>query len=222
MPYINWESLYSPSAVGNLFLDFCAENSLYQKIHEPTTPNGSILDLFFCNLLSERNLTCINVLDPLTDTSDHCTIEFHINCNNINRASIPKSFQYNKGDYASIKRELATIDWKSKLKDCSYDVQKVYDCFLQKIHRLSEKYIPKTNFQRKVRQPKHLVKMAKEKRALYKKLKYNPSLKRQYKVLSKNYKKAVARWYDEIENKICNQPGLTSFFQIRKQKIKLV
>ena len=73
MPYIDWGNLNSSSGVGKLFLDFCAETSLCQKIHESTTINNSVLDLLFCNVFSERNLLSIDVLDPGFNFDDACS-----------------------------------------------------------------------------------------------------------------------------------------------------
>ena len=103
MPFIDWAKFNTSSAVGNKFLDFCTENSLYQNIHESTTKKGSILDLFFCNEISGRNLISIDILDPLSPTCDHCTIEILISYENSNIPcfNIPASFQYTKGNYSS-------------------------------------------------------------------------------------------------------------------------
>ena len=72
-----------------------------------------ILDLLFC---SEENL-----VDKLTYTrssplgkSDHCVLNFNINCNVNTNEYIKTKKYYNKGYYDNMKKELAEINWDDR------------------------------------------------------------------------------------------------------------
>jgi hypothetical protein len=80
------------------------------------------------------------------------------------------------------------------------------------MHSLMNKYIPTFTFKKTVRRPKHIKKMAKKKKNLYKKLKRDKSLKAEYQELSKSYDNTVKSWYDSVESKVCNSNNSKSFF----------
>ena len=88
------------------------------------------------------------------------------------------------------------------------------------MHTLMEQHIPTSKFRKTVRQPKHINRLAKQKNNLYQKQKLNKDLKSDYVKLSKQYDKAVALWYDAVENKICQDRNSRSFYKYTNKKMK--
>ena len=222
MPFIDWKSSLSSTKPGNTFLDFCFKCGLHQYIEEPTTNKDSLLDLLLCDQTSASRLTSVTVLPPLTSTCDHSIIDVSLCLDNLNTKyqSIPTSYNYRKGNYEQINLMLSNVDWEAVFRDFKNDVQSIYDYFLDLVHSLVRKYIPSNTFKIKPRQPKHLTKLAKKKRSLYKKSKSNPRLKEEYKNLSKEYDRAVSSWYDTIENKVCLSDQGSSFYKYANKKLK--
>ena len=168
---INWNSLIGGNKVGNAFIEFCAETGLCQRVLEPTTIKGSLLDLLFCDEMSFRNISFITVLPPLCSTCDHHMISFQIDIQKLSDSgeNIPSFYRYSSGDYTSINKELSEINWKNIFTRYDLDIQKIYDHYLSVMHSLMKKYIPMSMFRKKIRQPKHILKMAKQKKVLHKK-----------------------------------------------------
>ena len=221
MPSIDWKTLTSPSRCGKLFLDFCSSNSLKQHISEPTTIHNSTLDLFLCDEFSANILQSVKVLPPMTTSCDHSTIEVSLLVDNSRyiRKNLPKTYQYAKGDYATMNQKLQTINWERVFYDLKYDIQLIYDYFLDLLHLLVHMHVPMTPVRKSIKRPRFLSTLAKRKHALYKQSKTNQSLRQKYKQLSKEYDEAVSSWYDHIESKICNSGRSSNFFRYANKKL---
>ena len=222
MPTINWKTLTGSKIKENSFVNLCANAGLVQRIAEPTTKHDSVLDLLFCDDLSFGIISSIDILPPLCSTCDHCIIDFKQSIENASDscANIPKSYRYAAGDYDSINKELLAINWNEVFYKCNFNVQQIYDHFLMIMHSLMNKYIPTFTFKKTVRQPKHIKKMAKKKKNLYKKLKRDKSLKAEYQELSKRYDNTVRSWYDAVESKVCKSKNSKSFFKYANKKMQ--
>ena len=222
MPKINWGSLYSCNKASSMFLDFCIESGLLQQVQEPTSKHGSTLDLMLCDELSLRKVTSVEVLPPLTSTCDHSMLEINLDTTSDKNASvnIPEFYVYRKGDYHMINKRLSEINWSLVFSNLNNDVQKIYNYFVKLMHTLMQEYIPKANFKKTVKRPSYINKMAKQKKKLYKRLKSNGNLKREYNEFSRKYDKAVAMWYDSIERKVCQGGNQNSFFKYANKKMK--
>ena len=134
MPYIDWESLTSTKQAGDIFTDYCAKMDLCQYICESTSKHDSVLDLLLCDELSYRHISSIEVLPPLSTTCDHNVIQFTMQLQRVSDscAKIPSFFNYKYGDYDKISTELSQIDWNRLFRHYNYDIQKIYDHFLEK------------------------------------------------------------------------------------------
>ena len=223
MPHINWESLCSKTKVGEAFLDFCIESALYQHVVEPTHKSGSLLDLLFCNDLSSRRISSVHVRPPLSTTCDHSVIEFILEMEDIQKLSsnTPLVRRYNLGNYEEINRNLLSINWNSVFANLNYNTQLIYDYFLKIVHSLMHQYIPTSKFKNALRQPKHIKKLANQKRKLHRILKKNKYVKPEYKKLSKMYDKAVVSWNDEIENRVCQNGNSKGFYKYANKKLQI-
>ena len=138
MPSINWKCLSSSTSVGKQFLNFSIENSLVQRVHEPTTIYDSLLDLILCDNASFKQVNSIEVLQPLTMKCDHSMVNFSLEYNHLETAysNIPNSFSYERGNYTEINNRLSLINWHHVFNYYQNDIQKIYDFFLETVHSL--------------------------------------------------------------------------------------
>ena len=63
--------------------------------------------------------------------------------------------------------------------------------------------------------------MHKQKLSIYRKLKFDKTLKADYKLKTKEYELAVKSWHNEQELTICQNPCSKSFYSFFKNKMKL-
>ena len=227
LPKIDWD-IPSSLIPGNSqlhtchtkFLDFCIENNLQQCVDAPTHDKGNILDLLLCNPIAYNLLLSTSILPPLTSSCDHSLISFSTDF--IFKEPQEKSFEYpdyHNADYDSINEELCKINWDILLNS-DLDLQNKYNEFIISLHTIISCFVPlKSSKPRKHGRPKHLSKLLKQKRTLYKKLKTNRSLKSDYKALSKKYEKAVNNWHERRETKLSKYPSTKKFFKFVKRKL---
>ena len=222
LPTIKWNSSRKANPAGQHFLDYCVSTGLKQHITHPTCKSGNTLDLLLCDEISQRPLHSIDVLPPLSTTCDHNIIKFslYIETVPINCDEVPPSFDYDRGDFESMNRELAQINWPEVFSNNDMDIQRIYDFFLGKITSLRNKYVPLKRFRKHFKQPKHIIKAAKEKTALYHKLQSDNSLKKEYKQLSRQYDKLVSSWYSKMELKVCESRNSSAFYKYANKKLK--
>ena len=98
-----------------------------QLITESThCTSGNILDLLLCNFAWNKNLKSHCISAPLSDTCDHYSINFEVKCVNFPSSKVLKRNFY-KADYESISQALNLVDWSHVIKDCSKNVQQLYD-----------------------------------------------------------------------------------------------
>ena len=111
-------------------------------------------------------LYSVEVLAPLSTTSDHCTIKFLLLYKNIisQNCNILQLLCYAKGYYATINMKRSKILWFVVFNMFNYNIQSIYDFFLHKIHLLMDKYIPIHRFKQKISHPRHLNRIAKDKK----------------------------------------------------------
>ena len=221
MPHINWQSLSSSTSTGDIFLDFCNEESLQQHIDFPTHNSGSLLDLLLCDEFSSRNLNSIESAPPLTATCDHNIINFSLFYENISKPqdTILPYLCYKKGNYELINSKLDLINWEEVMSALNFNVQKIYDYFINQITSLVKLYVPTSQYKSTIKQPRHITRMAKQKKVLYRKLKSDPSLKAKYKALSIKYDKLVANWHEKVESRLCENGSASSFYKYANKKL---
>ena len=222
MPSINWSTMSATNNIGECFIDSCIEMGLCQHVPEATTTNGSLLDLLLCDEVSFRKILSVNVQPPLSSTCDHDVISFQLLIDDESSSckNIPDAYLYDKGDYDIINQKLCDINWEEIITTLNFDVQKIYDYFLETIHKLIRQHVPTSKFKKSVRQPNHITRLAKRKKRLYRKLKGNKKYKSEYKKLSKQYDTAVSSWYDYIENRVCQDTNSRSFYKYANKKLR--
>ena len=75
--------------------------------------------------------------------SDHCVLEFTVNCHATNKNSDIGTVKYNyqKADFIALRNELNTIDWRKELGDKS--TEELTQKFMTVLTTSMDKYIPK-------------------------------------------------------------------------------
>ena len=221
-PFIDWMKYTSKKPAGKCFLNFCVDTSLTQRILESTTVNESLLDLVLCNEISGKRLQSVEVLPPLTTTCDHSIIQLVISCTTSENhvPKVPTRVCYERGNYSEINAHLETIDWPNIFLYFNRDIQKIYDYFLDYVHKLISTFVPTARVKKNSKQPRHLLRMAKQKKQLYKKKQKDDKFNTMYKNISNRYKAAVDQWYNSIETKVCHENNNSSFYKYANEKLK--
>ena len=225
-PSINWSSLCSKNSAEQYFTDFCSQYSLFQHISEPTYHGhgqcDSILDLVLTNPYGTNALVSTSLIQPICTTCDHDAIVLKVNHNACRtfRSSQP-IFCFRKANYDRIRSHIRSINWSSTLSIASQDLQTAYDNFTSIIHSLIHKFVPKTTIRKGFRLPKKLKKLAKSKSLLYKKKKKDPTLKSDYKIISKTYDREVKLWFSSIEENLCSSRDRSGFYKYANRKLKI-
>ena len=140
-PEIDWvnEHVNEFTPIISPFIDVIQEANLYQHITRPTryrhNQEPSLLDLIFTN---EEGMLSELIHKPGLGDSDHECLYFHLNC----YASMnerPKGKNYRKGDYATIRSRLETVDWLEKLRG---NFSTAYETFIGELFNAMEGCIP--------------------------------------------------------------------------------
>ena len=144
-PEINWKISTCDKPTENpafMFLEATRDAYLIQHIKEPThariNENGNILDLVFTN---KEGLVEDGTIGPPLGKSDHATINFSLKLKCNTPRMHQNRFQYDKGDHNSLRREIASIEWKSKFEGKNANEQ--WTTFQSEIVELCNKFIPK-------------------------------------------------------------------------------
>ena len=128
-------------ALNNKLIEVLRDCFLEQVITENTRARGtnvpSLIDLVLCN--DRELINNINYLSPL-GKSDHCIITFTYNVSYEKSAYKIRRIFYEKGDYASIRKYLNTVNWDEILS--GKDTQQQYDTLIEIVKLCEEKYIP--------------------------------------------------------------------------------
>jgi hypothetical protein len=70
------------------------------------------------------------------------------------------------------------------------------------------------------RKPKIIQSLLKQKKHLYKKFRANQASKNEYKLKCKEYEKAINRWQNYSEDKLCEDPSSKKFYDFVNKKLK--
>jgi hypothetical protein len=103
------------------------------------TRDNNILDLLFTT--DNNTVEDLKISEPI-GKSDHNTITFDILLKHVKLHLNKKVFNYNRGDYISIGKELDKVDWDKELLTMNVDDQ--WNFIKNKLIELRNKYIPAT------------------------------------------------------------------------------
>ena len=156
LPTINWELGNCPDAEESMpskFLDTINDLFLYQHVQGSTRFRGdqhSRLDLIFSN--EEEMIDSIEKASP-PGKSDHMSLKWNFTVRGkVKKDSAPQErFQFAKGNYEEMRKELREIDWGSTLGNESVESQ--WTVLKNKIIELSDKHIPKRKAKSKNKNP---------------------------------------------------------------------
>ena len=138
---INWIDVmtneHNMDALNNKLIEVLRDCFLEQVITENTRARGtnvpSLIDLVLCN--DRELINNINYLSP-QGKSDHCIITFTYNVSYEKSANKIRRIFYEKGDYASIRKYLNTVDWDEILS--GKDTQQQYDTLIETVKLCEE------------------------------------------------------------------------------------
>ncbi len=66
---------------------------------------------------------------------------FDLRCYSAIKAYMKKKYFYHKADYARMKQELQTVDWKRKMESIN-DVNTMWNCFYRELMKIQEQGVP--------------------------------------------------------------------------------
>ena len=223
-PDIDWNIPSCPdnSYSDRTFLDFCSNYSLTQCIDYPTHDQGNILDLLLYNDKAKHLINNHFISSPPWHT-DHFLISANITLQRSQRNAGRNFHSYpdfKSCDYGFISNLLLHSDWNFCYQDRA-NIQQIYDDFILVLNKIISHHVPlKSNRFNPKSQPKHLRKLIRQKKTLYKKMKSDKSLKSEYKKASKAYDRAVNQWRDKIESNLCSNPNSKKFYKFINNKFK--
>ena len=206
-PCMDW-STGSATVTDNLTESFCEildDNFLIQTNHYVTRfkdtgsaiSSGNILDLVLTN---NDALIVDTSVYPNSFDSDHLPVCFSIKSkfkrpsNNTTR----KLYCYDKADFDGLRNSLSHVPWELFISSDDIDSSAVF--FQDQVLAAVEQHIPTMKLKQKARPPwidKDVMKLVRKKKALWKRLKNNPSteLTSNFKLLRKETKKLISSKY---------------------------
>jgi hypothetical protein len=146
-PEINWTTWTAPSEniedPNNAFIESIRDQYLFQHVDKPTrariNQKSNILDLIFTN--EENMISDLEYWSPL-GKSDHSLMKFKLNCYISRQSSTQIRFDYNRGNYEEMRKELSDINWEEELSDRK-TVEEIWSFIKGNIQIVTDKYIPK-------------------------------------------------------------------------------
>ncbi|MEW8545715.1 MAG: reverse transcriptase family protein, partial [Candidatus Thiodiazotropha sp.] len=141
-PDINWDNWCTDKEDSELFLECLRDCFWYQHVHDYTRyrlhQQPSILDLILSN---EQDMVLdLEFLSPL-GASDHKVLTFKFQCYCSYSSSSSTHYNYYKGDYESIRKEL-NINWIEELR--GNDVNVMLQRLMDRVYKAQEKFIPRS------------------------------------------------------------------------------
>jgi len=228
-PSIDWTNLQfiiDSNRCSTLFSIFASQFCFEQLVPEPTriTLGGksSLLDLVLCN---DRIIVCdVNVVEPFS-TSDHCAVNFKINCPS--KSAIMPAHElrsFSDADWVTISGFLNNCDWCDVFNDCN----SADDCscaFYKKLNEAISNFVPLKRFKqtktnKHYNYPLHIRKLYRAKAAAWRRYKQfkTQTLHRQYNLISSRCRKAVYAHVAKHEEKLINSGNIGKFFRYANSK----
>ena len=140
-----WSTRKSEASAEEKFLRTLQDTFMFQHVSEPTRRRGtdepSLLDL----VITDEAMQISEIMhDSPLGKSDHDTLIFDFKCY-AERSAPTESFNYFKGDYESMVKDLQESNWSNKIVE-SAETLSVEDMWLRikgKLQLLRDKYVPK-------------------------------------------------------------------------------
>jgi hypothetical protein len=216
-----WDFDSVPLCTGGLslpdhkFIETLNDNFIHQAVTFPTFVNASGNCVNYLDLvLTESNDRVFNVEagPPLSDDSNqfHVSINWHLAVASSRSGPVfeRSSFNYNKGDYEKLTRELNVIDWDTLFAD--KNTNECYELFTNEYDRLVSLCIPKqSSLARKIQPPwmtrtlNHLIATKKRLWILVQQTRSRvKSILDEYKQVRREVKKATKRSVIDYEKSI--------------------
>ena len=143
LPDTDWEtwSTTTSNSIDQRFIECMQDNFLYQCVDQPTRWRGTdkprILDL-----LVTKDANFISSLDyqsPL-GKSDHCVMNFRINCVSYRKDCSKQRRCYDKADYSAMRTHLQAINWSELLN--VEDIDKAWSVLMDTVKKAENIFVP--------------------------------------------------------------------------------
>ena len=177
---INWETLQAENGSSRKFMEIISDLFLTQHVKEGTR-GERILDVVLST--GQDMVEDLKVRGPIAN-SDHNVLVFKLVCESERVISLEKTYNYHKGDYKKICRELGGIDWEERFRN--EKIEDMWCILLEEIKRSREKYVPVRGIRKEDNLKERSMKvrnMVETKRKRWKKFKEEPTRIREMKYL---------------------------------------
>lgn len=143
-PEIDWKSETSSATNGHSSHDFlagCKDSFLFQHVQQPTRyraeQTANVLDLLFTN--EEGMIEEVHYGHPV-GSSDHLLLDWSFKCYTVRQSRTFRRYQYDRGDYEEMRRQLGEVDWKSQLQ--GKDVEDMWAVISREVEESVNAHIP--------------------------------------------------------------------------------
>ena len=122
---IIWDKNIGPSTnckESKLFIETLMQSYLIQHVFTPTRfRHNQVPSTLVLVITNEQNMIDkVNTLPPI-GKSDHLVLQFRYQCYITAKQNVRELFQYGKGNYKEIKKQLTSIDWKNEFQNKNID-----------------------------------------------------------------------------------------------------
>ena len=153
-PGINWSKDETPESSqhrASLFMECVRDCFLHQHVVHPTHIRGdsvgNTLDLIMTN---EENMVQNLEHEAPLGKSDHMVLQFSFCAYMDKSVQHSRKYIYSKGDYESMRKDLAAIDWSDTAK---LSIDDHWTLFKSRMQDLINKHVPKQSNSTKKRRP---------------------------------------------------------------------
>ena len=214
LPHVCWSNT---AELPDRLKPHISTSGLDQLVTEPTSmDNLNILDLLFTNcasIIDDLQVVCAPVF------TKHKALQISLNLGASDHPR-PKLFiDYHHGNYELANNLIANADWPSILS--STDINVAYDTFIDKLHEVIQLSCPIriTNPVNRNRPPLSIRVLYRDKLLLYRAIRTDAD-KVTYKEFSAHVDDYVERYYDKLEELLCETGDSAGFFNYINSKLR--
>ena len=143
--WVTWKSsTQNPHDKANRFLEALRDGFYTQHVQQYTRVRGdqepSVIDLILTN--EEGMVSGVETQSPL-GKSDHAIVTFNYHCYSPCPIISPAKYQFHRGDFDGMKKELANVNWDETITD-NQSIDQQWTTFSNIITKCMDKFIPKS------------------------------------------------------------------------------
>lgn len=218
---VDWHTGIARDKSHRDFLNIIAPLGLNQLVDFPTRSLRT-LDLIFTH--EDRLIHDIRPC-PNLGTSDHCQIEFRVNCDHT--STNPSKQPRGKIDFNRLRLLLGNIRWVNVLSSLGDDINNVWNGFMDLIIVSADQCRSQTKHRRKLKSnplPSSILNLGRKKLTLWRRFKNDPTdtNKRSYEACRALYADKVDNWLTSCEQAVIREGNLSALFRCYREKTKMI